>query len=86
MSELRAGRSDVMLAGGVHHVHDITFWSVFSQLGALSTSGAIRPFSAHADGLLIGEGTGVLVLERLADAQRLGHRVYATLLGSGRFE
>jgi acyl transferase domain-containing protein len=56
---------------------------VFAQLGALSSSGAIRPFSAQADGLLIGEGTGVLVLERLADARRFGHRVYATLLGSG---
>jgi acyl transferase domain-containing protein/phosphopantetheinyl transferase len=83
ISELRAGRCDALLVGGVHHAHEVTFWWVFAQLGALSSSGAIRPFSAHADGLLIGEGTGVLVLERLTDARRFGHRVYATLLGSG---
>src|SRR5262245_26334890 len=83
ISELRAGRCDAVLAGGVNHGHDITLWWVFAQLGALSATGVIRPFSAHADGILIAEGTGVLVLERLADARRFGHRVYATLTGSG---
>ncbi len=83
LAELASGRCDAVLAGGVHHCHDITLWSVFSQLGALSTSGQIRPFSRHADGILIAEGTGVLVLERLADAHRLGHRVYAVIAGTG---
>ncbi len=82
-AELASGRCDVVLAGGVHHCHDITLWSVFSQLGALSHSGQIRPFSRHADGILIAEGTGVLVLERLGDAHRLGHRVYAVIAGTG---
>jgi hypothetical protein len=68
VAELAAGRCDVMLAGGVHHCHDITFWSVFSQLGALSRNESIRPFHRGADGILIGEGTGVVVLKRLADA------------------
>ena len=81
--ELRGGRCDLVVAGGVHHCHDVTFWSVFSQLGALSASGRIRPFSRSADGLLIGEGTGMLALERLADAERAGHRVYATIRGTG---
>ncbi len=83
ISELRSGRCDAVLAGGVHHCHDVTLWSVFSQLGALSRSGQIRPFARGADGILVAEGTGVLVLERLADAERLGHRIYATIAGTG---
>ncbi len=80
---LRSGRSDLVLAGGVHHCHDLTLWSVFSQLRALSPSGGIRPFSGAADGILIGEGTGLLALRRLADAERDGDRVYAVIRGTG---
>ncbi len=83
MTELATGRLDAVLAGGVHHVHDISFWSVFSQLKALSRQGLSKPFDAHADGLLIGEGTGMVVLKRLADAERDGDRVYAVIRGSG---
>ncbi|MEU5811013.1 beta-ketoacyl synthase N-terminal-like domain-containing protein [Streptomyces sp. NPDC047718] len=83
VAALAAGRCDVMLAGGVHHCHDITLWSVFSQLRALSPSERIRPFHRGADGLLIGEGTGVVVLKRLADAERDGDRVYAVIRGTG---
>jgi acyl transferase domain-containing protein/phosphopantetheinyl transferase len=81
--ELSSGRCDLVLAGGVHHSHDITLWSVFSQLRALSPSECIRPFSRHADGVLIGEGTGVVVLKRLDDALRDGDRVYAVVRGTG---
>ncbi|WP_394814704.1 beta-ketoacyl synthase N-terminal-like domain-containing protein [Streptomyces millisiae] len=81
--ELTTGRCDLMLAGGVHHCHDITLWSVFSQLGALSPSERIRPFHQDADGVLIGEGTGVVVLKRLADAERDGDRIYAVVRGTG---
>ncbi|MEU0838909.1 beta-ketoacyl synthase N-terminal-like domain-containing protein [Streptomyces sp. NPDC005962] len=83
VGELASGRCDVMLAGGVHHCHDITLWSVFAQLRALSPSQRIRPFHRAADGLLIGEGTGVVVLKRLADARRDGDRVYAVIRGTG---
>ncbi|MEV4726239.1 beta-ketoacyl synthase N-terminal-like domain-containing protein [Micromonospora humida] len=83
ITELLNGRLDAVLAGGVHHVHDISFWSVFNQLRALSRRGEIRPFDASADGLLIGEGTGVVVLKRYADAVRDGDRVYAVIRGSG---
>ncbi|MFD5542828.1 beta-ketoacyl synthase N-terminal-like domain-containing protein, partial [Streptomyces sp. NPDC127079] len=83
VTELTAGRCDMMLAGGVHHCHDITLWSVFSQLRALSPSERIRPFHRDADGILIGEGTGVVVLKRLADAERDGDRVYAVIRGTG---
>ncbi|MDT0448179.1 beta-ketoacyl synthase N-terminal-like domain-containing protein [Streptomyces sp. DSM 40473] len=83
VGELTAGRCDVMLAGGVHHCHDVTLWSVFARLGALSPTQRIRPFHRDADGVLIGEGTAVLVLKRLADAVRAGDRVYAVIRGTG---
>ncbi|MBP2054987.1 acyl transferase domain-containing protein/phosphopantetheinyl transferase [Streptomyces griseochromogenes] len=83
VTELTTGRCDMMLAGGVHHCHDITLWSVFSQLRALSPTQRSRPFHRDADGLLIGEGTGVVVLKRLADAERDSDRVYAVIRGTG---
>ncbi|WP_278315188.1 beta-ketoacyl synthase N-terminal-like domain-containing protein [Lolliginicoccus levis] len=83
IAELASGRCDMMLAGGVHHCHDVTLWSVFNQLGALSPAQQIRPFDARADGVLIGEGTGIIALKRLADAERDGDRVYAVITGTG---
>ncbi|MFN8017566.1 MAG: beta-ketoacyl synthase N-terminal-like domain-containing protein [Acidimicrobiales bacterium] len=83
VAQLRSGQVDVALAGGVHHCHDLTLWSVFCQLRALSPTGEIRPFSADADGILVGEGTGIFVLKRLADAERDGDRIYAVVEGTG---
>ena len=83
MTALLSGRADVMLAGGVHLCHDLTFWSVFCQLGALSRAEQIRPFDKHADGLLIGEGLGVVVLKRLEDAIAQNDRIYAVIRGTG---
>jgi acyl transferase domain-containing protein/phosphopantetheinyl transferase len=80
---LRSGRVDAAVVGGVHHCHDVAFWAVFSQLRALSPSQAIRPFDRAADGLLIGEGTGMVVIKRLADAERAGDRIYAVVEGTG---
>ncbi|MEZ5374610.1 MAG: polyketide synthase [Microthrixaceae bacterium] len=81
--DLASGRCGTVIVGGVHHCHDITFWSVFSQLGALSTSGRIAPFSRHADGLLIGEGSGMVVLQPLDEALAAGRRVYGVVCGTG---
>ena len=81
--ELRAGRCDLVLAGGTHHCDDVTLWSVFTQLGALSRAEAIRPFDRAADGILIGEGTGVFALRRLSDAERDGDHIYAVIRGTG---
>ena len=83
MRELRSGRCDLVLAGGVHLCHDVTLWSVFTQLRALSPSQQIRPFDRRADGLLIGEGAGMVALKRLEDAERDGDRIYAVLCGLG---
>ncbi|MBB4688702.1 beta-ketoacyl synthase N-terminal-like domain-containing protein [Amycolatopsis jiangsuensis] len=83
VGELLRGRCDVMLAGGVHHNHDDTLWSLLTQLGALSPSRRISPFSRQADGMLLGEGAAIVVLKRLADARRDGDRVYAVIRGTG---
>ncbi|WP_421121778.1 beta-ketoacyl synthase N-terminal-like domain-containing protein [Aquihabitans daechungensis] len=82
-NQLRSGAVDVVLAGGVHHCHDLTLWSVFCQLRALSPTEVIRPFSRDADGILVGEGTGIFVLKRVADAERDGDRIYAVIRGTG---
>ncbi|MGW7573932.1 beta-ketoacyl synthase N-terminal-like domain-containing protein [Streptomyces sp. NPDC054765] len=80
---LAAGRCDLVAAGAVHHCHSATLWSVFTQLRALSPTQRIRPFDRRADGTLLSEGTGVVLLKRLADAERDGDRVYAVLRGAG---
>ncbi|WP_406298693.1 polyketide synthase dehydratase domain-containing protein [Embleya sp. NBC_00888] len=82
-AELRSGRCDAVLAGAVHHCHIATLWSVFTQLRALSASERIRPFDRAADGTLISEGTGAVLLKRFADAERDGDRVYAVVRGVG---
>ncbi|HXA59669.1 MAG TPA: beta-ketoacyl synthase N-terminal-like domain-containing protein, partial [Streptosporangiaceae bacterium] len=83
MRMLRDGQCDAMLAGAVHHAHHVTVWSVFNRLRVLSRSQRIRPFSSDADGTLLSEGTGVVVLKRLGDAQRAGDRIYAVIRGAG---
>ncbi|MFI1452698.1 type I polyketide synthase [Streptomyces roseus] len=80
---LAGGRCDAVVAGAVHHCHIATLWSVFTQLRALSPSELIRPFDRRADGTLLSEGTGVVLLKRLADAERDGDRIYAVIRGTG---
>jgi 3-oxoacyl-(acyl-carrier-protein) synthase/phosphopantetheinyl transferase len=80
---LRRGDSDMMLVGGAHLTHDLTFWATFCQLGALSRTGIVRPLSRHADGILAGEGVGMAVLRRLEDAEAAGDRIYAVIEGVG---
>jgi Polyketide synthase modules and related proteins len=80
---LADGRCDAVLAGAVHHSHHATLWSVFSQLRALSPTQRIRPFDRRADGTLLSEGTGIVLLKRLVDAERDGDRIYAVIRGVG---
>ena len=84
MVELRSGRSDLMLAGGVNASISAEVYMVFHQLGALAKSGNVRPFTEGGDGTLMGEGLGVLALKRLEDAQATGERIYAVLKGIGQ--
>jgi acyl transferase domain-containing protein/phosphopantetheinyl transferase len=76
-------RADLALVGGVYLEADVDFPLVFRQLGAVSKTGSTRPFAADADGMLPGEGAGVVILKRLADAERDGDRVYAIVQGIG---
>ncbi len=82
--ELRSGRADLMLAGGVNAAIPAEVYMVFTQLGALSRSSQIQPFSAGADGTLLGEGLGIVVLKRLQDALRDRDRVYAVVKAIGQ--
>ncbi|SFN52759.1 Acyl transferase domain-containing protein [Chitinophaga sp. YR627] len=83
IQELSSGRSDMIIAGGVHVSQNAPFWSIFTQLGALSRRQQIRPFDQQADGLLIGEGCGFVVLKKLEDAIRDQDRIYAVIKGTG---
>ena len=84
MLELRAGRSDMMLAGGVNATIPAEVYMLFNQLGALAQSGHVRPFAEGGDGTLMGEGLGILALKRAEDAYVDGDRVYAVLKGVGQ--
>ena len=84
VDELRSGRSRMMLAGGVNASLPAEVTVIFTQLGALSGRGKVRPFATGSDGTLLGEGLGVVVLKRLADALEDGDRVYAVLRGVGQ--
>ncbi len=83
VNELNSGRCDVAIAGGVHIGQNATFWSIFSQLGALSHKQTIAPFSKDADGLLIGEGSGFVVLKKLEKAVADKDNIYALIRGIG---
>ncbi|WP_259316097.1 beta-ketoacyl [acyl carrier protein] synthase domain-containing protein [Capillimicrobium parvum] len=83
MSDLLAGKCDRVVAGGVQVSSSFPIQLIFARLGALSRSGQLRPFSADADGTLLGEGIGMVVLRRLRDAERDGDRIYAVIRAVG---
>jgi acyl transferase domain-containing protein len=83
LAELDAGRADLMLAGGVHIFAHIPFLQVFDAMRALSLGSVIRPYDEGCDGTISGEGIGILVLKRLADAERDRDRIYAVIKSVG---
>ncbi|HEX04675.1 MAG TPA: acyltransferase domain-containing protein, partial [Bacteroidetes bacterium] len=83
VSELESGRADMMITGGVDvHQHIGSFIS-FAKTHALSPTGKSRAFDKDADGIVLSEGVTILVLKRLADAERDGDHIYATIKGWG---
>lgn len=83
MKDLLLGKCDLAVVGGVQGYIPPAVFMVFCELGALSRSSEIRPFSKDADGTLLGAGAGIIILRRLKDAQKEGDRIYAVLKGVG---
>ncbi|MBN1656109.1 MAG: SDR family NAD(P)-dependent oxidoreductase [Deltaproteobacteria bacterium] len=77
--ELCLGTSDLAIAGGADLHNSIYDYMLFNSSHSLSPSGQCRTFDAKADGIVLGEGVGVLVLKRLADARRDDDSIYAVI-------
>lgn len=81
--ELFSNRSDMVLLGGADLHNGINDFLMFSCTHALSRKGNSASFDADSDGIALGEGIGVLVLKRLADAECDGNKIYAVIKGMG---
>lgn len=82
VQSLRNGESDLAIAGAANLIIDPEFTIYFSSLNALSKDSRCKSFSNEANGFIRSEGSGVLILKRLSDAQRDGDNILAVVKGS----
>ena len=83
MRMIERGDADVVLAGGAEAALTTLCIAAFRRMGALSTEGISRPFDARRDGFVLGEGAGVLVLEREEHAQARRASTLGRVIGYG---
>ncbi len=83
VKELESGRSNLVVVGGLDVGQTPYSYQAFSRTQALSPTGRARVFDKAADGIVISEGIVVLILKRLADAERDGDKIYAVIKGLG---
>ncbi|SEQ56694.1 polyketide-type polyunsaturated fatty acid synthase PfaA, partial [Solimonas aquatica] len=79
VTELESGRSSLVLAGGYDTTQTAYGFTTFAKTQALSPSGRAKTFDENADGITISEGVVIMVMKRLADAERDGDRIYAVV-------
>ncbi len=80
---LQLRKADIMVAGGVSRPDSLYTQIGFTQLQALSPSGRCAAFDKTADGLVVGEGAGIVILKRLEDAIACGDTIHAVITGGG---
>jgi 3-oxoacyl-[acyl-carrier-protein] synthase II len=83
MRMIERGAADIVVAGGSEAAMTSLCIAAFTRMGALSSDGISRPFDARRDGFVMGEGAGVLILEREEHAHARGARVYGRIVGYG---
>jgi polyketide synthase PksN len=82
VSAIESGQCNMAIVGGVNTLISPEAHISFSKAGMLCEDGRCKTFSAQADGYVRGEGVGMLVLKRLADAERDGDHIYAVIRAS----
>ncbi|TEW53001.1 SDR family NAD(P)-dependent oxidoreductase [Psychromonas sp. RZ5] len=83
VSDLLEYRSDMMLSGGICCDNSPFMYMSFSKTPAFTDGDCIRPFDENSNGMMIGEGVGMIALKRLEDAERDGDRIYSVIKGIG---
>ena len=83
VSELTDGHADMMITGGVDTDNSVTTFLCFSKTPAFSKGEKVKTFDTESDGMMSGEGLGMLVLKRLEDAERDKDTIYGVIKGVG---